>query len=302
MNPTGHLSQLRASDRAAERGARVAALTLTHPTSIRLSFLTGFVLDGLPGWREVLSLPVPDRLKALRDPAVRRRLDEQAHSEEAGILAGLANWSILELVETFAPENKPLTGRRVGDIADERGVDPFDALLDVVVADELRTGLMPPVFGNGDEDWALRAEVWRDPRVIVGGSDAGAHLDMMCGAVYSTSLLGEAVRARQLLPLEEAIRLLTDVPARFYGVRDRGRIAEGWHADLVLFDPERIGHGPIHTREDLPGGSWRLYAEAEGVERVMVNGVDIVAGGRATGDTPGTLLRSGRDTETVAIA
>jgi N-acyl-D-aspartate/D-glutamate deacylase len=301
INPTGHLSQLRASDEAASRGARVAALTLPHPTSIRLSFLTGFVLDGLPGWREVLSLPVPERLVALSDPAVRRRLDEQAHSPEAGVLAGLANWSILELVETFAPENKLLTGRRVGDIASERGVAPFDALLDVVVADELRTGLAPPVFGDSDSDWELRASVWRDPRVIVGGSDAGAHLDMMCGAVYSTSLLGGAVRARGLLSIEEAIRLLTDVPARFYGVRDRGRIADGYFADLVLLDPERIGHGPVHTRVDLPGGAWRLYAESDGVERVMVNGIDIVVDGEATGDTPGTLLRSGRDTESVAI-
>jgi N-acyl-D-aspartate/D-glutamate deacylase len=122
---------------------------------------------------------------------------------------------------------------------------------------------------------------------------------MMCGAVYSTSLLGEAVRDRGLVPLEEAVRLLTDVPARYYGVRDRGRIADGWIADLVLFDPATIGHGPIHTRDDLPGGAWRLYADAHGVERVLVNGVEIVHGGEPTGATPGTLLRSGRDTDTV---
>ena len=299
LNPTGHESQLAASDRVAERGGRLVALTMPQPMRLRLSFATGFVLDGLPGWREVLSLPKAERLRALSDPEVRRRMDAQAHSPEAGVLAGLANWPILELAETFAPENAPYTGRRVGDVAAERGVDPFDALLDVVVADELRTGLQPPAFGESDADWALRAEVWRDPRVIVGGSDAGAHLDMMCGAVYSTALLGEAVRRRGLLALEEAVRLLSDVPARYYGLVGRGRIEPGFAADLVLFDPATIGPRPVVTRDDLPGGASRLYAEADGIEAVLVNGVEIVRDGAATGATPGTLLRSGRDTATV---
>jgi N-acyl-D-aspartate/D-glutamate deacylase len=301
INPTGHVTQLAASDRARERGARIAALTLPSPMRLRLSFETGFILDGLPGWREVLSLPREQRLRALSDPATRRRLDEQAHSPEAGMLAGLANWSILQVAETFSPETAPDEGRRVGEIAAERGVEPFDALLDIVCADGLRTGLMPPVFGDSDRDWELRAEVWRDPRVIIGGSDAGAHLDMMCGAVYSTSLLGEAARDRELLTIEEAVRLLTDVPARYYGLRHRGRVEEGWRADLVLLDPSTVGHGAIHTREDLPGGAWRLYAEATGIEVVLVNGVEIVRGGEATGATPGTLLRSGRDTATAPL-
>src|SRR5207253_312335 len=134
------------------------------------------------------------------------------------------------------------------------------------------------------------------------GSDAGAHLDMMCGAIYSTSLLGEGVREHKLLSLEEAIHQLTDVPARLYGLKGRGRVAEGWAADLVIFDPERIAHRRERTVADLPGGASRLIAEAEGVERVLVNGVTVVRGGEFTGDLPGTLLHSGRDTETVSAA
>ena len=103
---------------------------------------------------------------------------------------------------------------------------------------------------------------------------------MMCGAVYSTAMLGEGVRRRNLLSWEEAIRQLTDVPARLYGLRHRGRVATGWWADLVVLDPERIGHGPEHTRDDLPGGASRLYAEAEGIEHVLVNGVEVVRGPR----------------------
>jgi N-acyl-D-aspartate/D-glutamate deacylase len=299
LNPTGHERQLAASDTAAARGGRVVALTLPHPMSIRLSFLTGFVLDGLPGWRETLHLPLPERLVALGDPDVRERLAAGAASREAGLLRGLANWPVLSFAECFTPATKRHEGRSVGDVAAELGQEPFDTLLDVVIADELRTGLRPPVFGASDADWELRAQVWRDPRTVIGGSDAGAHLDMMCGAIYSTSLLGEAVRQRGLMSWEEAVHQLTDVPARLYGLRDRGRIAEGWHADLVVFDPETVGHGPERTATDLPGGAWRLVADATGVEQVYANGVAIVRDGRATGATPGTLLRSGRDTVSV---
>ena len=301
-NPDFHNHQLDASDKAAARGGRVIALTLPHVMRIRLSFLTGFVLDGLPGWRETLHLPVAERGRALADPEVRRRLKAGADSPEAGMLRGLAKWDRLHLAETFAPETAQFAGRSVGDVAAERGVDPFDALLDIVVADELRTGLHPALPEGGADDWQMRAEVWRDPRTIVGGSDAGAHLDMMCGAIYSTSLLGSAVRDRRLLTMEEAIHQLTDVPARLYGLRDRGRIEAGAKADLVLFDPETVGHGPDRTRNDLPGGAARLYAEATGIARVIVNGVEVATDGVATGASPGTLLRSGRDTETVHAA
>ena len=166
MNPTGHESQLAASDHAADRGGRVVALTLPHSMRLRLSFLSGFVLDGFPGWREVLSLPVPERMAALSDPAVRHRLDAGANSDEAGLLRGLANWRSLEVIEAFAPENRAYEGRTIGQIIDDRGgdLDPFDVLLDIVVADELRTGLRPSGLKDTESDWQLRAEVWRDPR------------------------------------------------------------------------------------------------------------------------------------------
>jgi N-acyl-D-aspartate/D-glutamate deacylase len=113
----------------------------------------------------------------------------------------------------------------------------------------------------------------------------------MCGAIFSTSLLGDGVRRRGLLSWEEAVHQLTDVPARLYGLRDRGRVASGYFADLMIFDPERIGHGPERTRADLPGGASRLYAESTGMEHVLVNGTEIVTAGDFTGETPGTVLR-----------
>src|SRR5262245_42807338 len=105
-------------------------------------------------------------------------------------------------------------------------------------------------------------------------------------------------RDRELIPLEDAVRLLTDVPASLYGIVDRGRVVEGASADLMIFDPDAIGSGPVHWREDLPGGAGRLYAEAEGMAHVLVNGTEIVRGTELTGALPGTVLRSGRDTRT----
>jgi N-acyl-D-aspartate/D-glutamate deacylase len=299
LNPVGHEAQLAASDYAAERGGRVVALTLPHSMRVRLSFLSGFVFDGLPGWRPVMALPIHERKKALADPGVRRRLAEGANSEEAGVLRFLANWGQLVLVETHAPENRRYEGRRVADVAEERGGDPFDVLLDIVLADELRTGLTPSGIRETADDWKLRAEVCRDPRTAIGGSDAGAHLDMMCGAIYSTALLSHGVREFGVISMEEAVHQLSEVPARLYGLADRGRIADGYAADVVLFDPDRVGYQTERIRDDLPGGSWRLYAEATGVHQVLVNGVAVVDEGSFTGAVPGTLLRAGRDTNTV---
>jgi N-acyl-D-aspartate/D-glutamate deacylase len=292
--------QLEASTVASKAGARVVALTLPHTMSLRLSFEHGAILDGLPGWREFFATPIDERIRALSDPEVRRAMDERAQSDEAGVLRYLAGWARLVIAETFAPEQQRLEGRTVGEVAAEWGMDPWDAMCRVLVSDGLRTGFAVPI-PESDEDWKARAEVWRDPRAVVGGSDAGAHLDTMCGAVYSTSLLGDGVRKRRLLPIEEAVRLLTDVPARLYGLTDRGRVAEGWWADLVVLDPERIGPGPMRTRHDLPGGASRLYAEATGIEHVLVNGTEVVTGDRLTGALPGRVLRSGADTRTPAL-
>jgi N-acyl-D-aspartate/D-glutamate deacylase len=293
-------AQLEASDRAAEQGGRVLALTVPAVMQLHLNFRSGFLFDALPGWGPTMALPDEEKTRALTDPDVRRQLRESAESD-TGLFRAMLRWDRLQIGETFAPENEGLSGRTVADVAAERGADPFDALLDVVVADDLRTVLMPPARGDDPESWQLRSQAWRDPRVVIGASDAGAHLDMLATFSYSTSLLA-ANRAHALLPLEEAVHLLTDVQARLYGIRDRGRIAEGWHADLVVFDEDRVGPGPVHTRHDLPAGAGRLYAEAEGIEHVLVNGTEIVAGGALTGDRPGTLLRSGQDTETVEVA
>ena len=142
--------------------------------------------------------------------------------------------------------------------------------------------------------------MWRDPRTVIGGSDAGAHLDMMCGAIYSTALLAHGVREFGVVSLEEAVHQLSDVPARLYGLRDRGRIADGGVADAVALRPRATSATrPSASATTFPAARGACYAEATGVEQVLVEGVTVVDDGDFTGATPGTLLRAGRDTRTV---
>jgi N-acyl-D-aspartate/D-glutamate deacylase len=292
--------ELSASDLGAKAGARIIALVNPGPMQSRRSFFTGFVLDAIPDWKPVLELPLDERMAALRSPEVRARLIDGTRRADPR-LTEICDFPHYVIEETVAAENASLRGRMVADIAAERGTDPFDTILDVVLADGLRTTLLQPEWGADKTSWDYRSQIWRDPRVVLGASDAGAHLDTLSTFFYTTDLLGPSVRDHQRIGLEEAVNLITDVPARLYGLRDRGRIAEGWYADLVVFDPATIGHGPVHTRNDLPGGASRLFAEATGIAHVFVNGVEVLRDGSYTGAVPGALIRGGRDTDPVTL-
>jgi len=294
--------QLAALDEAAARGARIVALTMPTIPGMSASFGRHSALHSMPGWGFVMGLPVPERIEKLRDPAVRREMDELAHSKQAGVFAGLAGWKGYRIGTTHSAETQGLAGRTVGEIAAERGTDAFDTLLDIAVADELKTIVWPSQPGDDEPSWAMRAEVWKHPHAILGGSDAGAHLDRMCGAHYFTVFLADTLRGRKLVSLERAVEMLTRVPAELFGLRERGVVREGFHADLVLFDPETVGAAELCEREDLPGGCARLTADSVGIRRVFVNGRTSIVDGKPTQELAGRVLRSGRDTHTVAVS
>lgn len=291
--------QLEAGDRAKELGGRVVALTMPAIVPMNMSFLNYCALFMIPGWGEVMGLAPAERMEQLRDPAVRASLNEKARSKDAGVFRRLASWGAYVIGDTYSPQNDGLKMRKVGDIAAERGQETFDCLLDIVLADDLRTVLWPIASDGDDESWRMRADLWSDERAMLGGSDAGAHLDRMCGAPYTTRFLADTLRGRKLVSLERAIHMLTQAPAELFGLKDRGTVTEGRHADLVLFDPETVAAEPATMVDDLPGGTSRLTAGSIGVKHVFVNGVETVRDDAATGATPGTVLRSGRDTATV---
>ncbi|MCU1373914.1 MAG: Aminoacylase [Actinomycetia bacterium] len=293
-------AKLEAGDVARERGGKVVALTIPHSFGVRLSFASGFVLDAVPGWEEAMLLPRDEKLALFRDKAARDALNDKAQAP-GNPMGTLCNWSTKVIYDVVAPENKQYEGRTVGEIAAEQGRDPWDTLVDIVLADELLTSFGTEAVPASDDDWKARVGFWRDSRAVIGASDAGAHLDLLASFNYATVLLGEAVRERQALSLEEAIHLITDVPAQLYGLVDRGRLQEGWNADVVVLDPATVQSDTVAMRFDLPGGAGRLYAGAKGIEHVLVNGEAIVRDGVLTESRSGTLLRSGRDTRTPSL-
>ncbi|MFN8018221.1 MAG: amidohydrolase family protein [Acidimicrobiales bacterium] len=294
--------QLSASDRAAEKGGKIVALTLPVQVPMNMSFLNHCGLFLIPGWKDVLGLPVPERIEKLLDPEVQATMLAQSAAPEAGVFRRLADFANYIIGDTYAEANEGLKGRRVADVAAERGKEPFATLIDIVVADDLRTVLWPIPPDGDDASWELRRQTWDDGRAILGGSDAGAHLDRMCGGNFPTRFLGDTLRGRKLVSVERAVQLMTQVPAELFGLVDRGLVAEGYHADLVVVDPETVGSELAELVHDLPGGSPRLTADPIGVKLVFVNGRLVVVDGQATGELAGSVLRSGRDTTTVATS
>jgi len=292
-NPAVVDAKLKISDEARAAGGEIIALTTAAPMNLIINLQSGFIFDMFETWDELFRLPIEERIARLSNPEIRRELDRLARKSPQ--LAHITRWGDLTISTSL---DAKLVGRTVGEVAAERGVEPFDALLDIAIADDLKTGFLAAGSGSSDEAWRRRGEVWKDPRTVIGASDAGAHLDMIDTFAFSSMVLSEGVRERKLLSLEQAVHQLTQVPAELLGLRERGLLRPGWRADVVVFDPATVAAGPIYMREDLPGDQMRLYADAIGVEHVVVNGQQIVEHGQHTGRLPGQVLRSGRDTAT----
>jgi len=180
-------------------------------------------------------------------------------------------------------------GPTVGELAAASGAHPLDVVLDTTLDDGLATRFTV-VFGNDDVE--LLGELLRDERTLVGLSDAGAHASQLCDACYSTHLLGHWVRERRALTLEDAVWRLTGHPHRAFRIAERGLVREGFHADLVAFDPDRVGCTPVERVYDQPGDADRLVVRSTGVEHTWVNGTPTRREGEdLPGAVPGQLLR-----------
>jgi len=298
--PDLHARQMRAADVAAARGGRVVAMMTPQNGAIRHDFEPGYVFRALPGWDGLFALAPEARRRALADPATRADLERTVAEATEGLALVVRNWPAYRVAEVDDPTQAGLVGRSLADLAAEWGVSPFAAMCEAVVRGGITTGFVRPQFAADDEwSWAVRRELLTDPRVLLQASDAGAHLDMMCGAAFPAEAWAELVRDRGLFSPEAMVHQLSGRPAALYGLRDRGRIAPGAHADLVVLDPDGFGPTAMETRRDLPGGAARLHVGAAGMAHVLVAGTPVVRDGAMTGARPGRLLRSGRDTVTV---
>jgi N-acyl-D-aspartate/D-glutamate deacylase len=289
--PQWHEPMLAASSYAAERGAEVIALSIPDVARLRLSFSNGMILQAFEGWSELFAMRHAERRAALQNPEWRARM-RYGLAQSAGLYARFIDFGSMLIGEATSPQNAPLNGLTVAEVAQRRGGDVFDTALDLSIEEDLHVGFWPPPDGDDAESWKLRAATWQRADVLVGGGDAGAHLDAIDSFNYPGVLAGPVVRDRGLLTLEEAVRLMTSVPARRFGFRDRGTIRPGAAADLVVFDRATFGPGPLELRADLPGRALRLYSEATGLHHVVVNGSSIVRDGVPTDAMPGQVLRA----------
>ena len=290
--------QLASADVAAAAGAVVVPMMIPHNFRVRTDLAESDVgFRSLPAFDRLFDLSPTARLAALADPDVRRQLHQSLSEAPIGVTAMFRDSLSDHVVsDSGAAAVQDCVGRPVSELAAESGRSVLDVMLDLAVASELDVGFVRHLVPTATPaQRATRARVLRDPRVVLGASDGGAHLRGVINAEYSTASFAELVRDEAVFSVEELVHEFTDVPARLYGLTDRGRVAVGGHADLVLFDPARIGASPVHLARDLPGGAARLLSHGLGIESVIVAGTEVVHGGRYTGQAAGRVLRAGTD-------
>ncbi|HEX9686157.1 MAG TPA: amidohydrolase family protein [Burkholderiales bacterium] len=259
---------------------------LTRPFVFDMNLRRPFMLTEMSTARPLFDAAFEKQVAIYADPAFRAAFkDELKQGRKWG---GVVRSSTV--VSVVNPELRKYEGRTVGEIADECGQDPNDAFFDLAVADNLQVKFVVP---RANTDPEQLADMVRDSRTLIGLSDAGAHLDMLCESGYPTYLLGHWVREKRALTLERAVQRITSEPADFFGFRDRGRLQAGAAADIVVFDEGTV-NSPLRPTavKDLPAGGTRLYCRAEGISRVIVGGRELYRDGRHTGALPGKVLRS----------
>jgi N-acyl-D-aspartate/D-glutamate deacylase len=284
-----HLKIMEANDAARSKGIEVWPQVSCRPLTFQMNLREPFTFNMRPAFKELMDAPLEARLAAYRDPAWRAKAWEQL----AGPGRSLgSNLDALTVAESSA--HHELIGRRVVELAEERGVNALDVMLEISLDENLETRFTS-VLANNDPE----AIAWLLPQdtVLLGLADSGAHVSQLCDACFATDLLGNWVREKEVMPLERAIYKLTGEPAGVYGFENRGTIAEGNAADIVVFDANTVAPGPLRRIRDFPADGERLVADQpEGVRHVVVNGTVIredekeVAG--ALESRPGKLLRS----------
>jgi len=288
--PGGHRKQLDLAAEQRKSGALVFPQVSCRPLNFEFTFAEPFIFDVMKFMNELAAADAASpgaRRRAYADPAWREKLRSE-------VTPLFRNWWD-RVVIAWAPSARELEEQPLADAARKLGKDPVDLAMDLALANDLGARFRMAVM-NFDEKEV--AELITDPNTIIALSDAGAHANQLCDACYSTHLLAHWVRGNGTFTLEQAIHNLTQRPAELFGITDRGVLAEGRPADVVVFDPATVGPGPLQRVYDLPAGADRLVAQAHGIDAVIVNGTLIRRDGKdavaANDKLPGRLLRHGR--------
>ena len=267
-------------------GYQAYGLSHTVPLVRHFELKNCQVFDEFPTWKNLMFLPVEVRKQAFADPETRQKL--RADLADPRPTNFHRRWDIVRVEKVVKPENQKYAGKTIAELGAMRNQDPLDAFLDLSLEEDLGT-----VFWNANNggDSNAMGEILRSPYVLVGTSDAGAHVQFGADFGYGTILLGLWVRERQVMTLEQAIHKLTFHVASIFGLQDRGLLRPGYAADLAIFNPNTVNSHEPEWANDYPAGSKRLIQRSEGMHYTIVNGTVIHEDGRMSGELPGQVLR-----------
>jgi N-acyl-D-amino-acid deacylase len=264
---------------------------LTNPNSL---------FAGMPTWDKVMALPYAQRMQAFRESETRRLLSAEAvegtvaqerpGTDRRGRARGFFNrrWDLVQVFMTHHARNRGLEGKSVMQIAEAQGKSVMDAFLDLSLDEELQTFF---IGVDRNTDPAAQKQILGSPYTVIGTSDGGARPHSADRHEYSTHLLEHWVRKQQVMTLEEAVHRLTGRTALMHDMHDRGFVAAGKIADLVVFDPDTIASKPREPVNDLPAGGTRVKRDAVGIDYVVVNGTVLLDKGELTDALPGQIVR-----------
>jgi N-acyl-D-amino-acid deacylase len=276
-------------DAAWQQGVEVWPQVSCRPLVFQMNLEEPFTLNTRPSFSKLMGLDHGERLAAYRDPGWREDTWEEVSGGRGGFPV---NWPAISVAES--PSHPELIGRGVVEVAQQWACTPLDVMLDVSLADDLKTRFWS-VLANDDAEGIA----WLLPRdnVLLGLADSGAHVSQLCDACFATDLLGNWVRERNVMPIERAIHKLTGEPAAVYGLAERGTLEVGKAADVCVFDPDTVAPGPLRRVVDFPADGERLTADRPvGMTHVLVNGVPIRTDGEVSVEgldrRPGVVLRS----------
>ena len=285
--PGSHRGFLEASEKLTAQGLEVYPQVTCRPLNFEFQFSAPFPFESLPFFKQVSQADHEGKKRIYADEAFR----VEFRVKKPGGITG--KWE--DSVVSDCPQDPSLNERNIAELAAERGVHPADLVLDLALESNLDARFRMAIF-NTDEEAV--AELLNHPGVILGLSDAGAHASQLCDACFSTHLLSHWTREKEVLDLEQAVRLLTSRSADVFGIKDRGRLQVGLAGDLAVFDPDTVGCSKLRRVYDLPGGGDRLVADATGMRAVVVNGetvrLDDADAVDPEGALPGRVLRKGR--------
>jgi N-acyl-D-amino-acid deacylase len=273
-----------------EDGLPIYAMTQAKPFQNRYTLLDAQCFDEFPTWKSAMFTSIPARKQMFADPDIRKKLRAEAIEDQSPSVFP-RRWDVIFVDHVKLAKHKPFEGKTVQEIARAQGKDGLDCFLDISLDEDLETRF---VHTNTQGDPQAVCEILKHPAVMIGQSDAGAHMGYDARFGYCTAFLGRWVRDHRIMKLEEAVSKLTFRVASIFGLSDRGLIRPGFAADIVVFDPATINTLEPEYVQDLPGNETRMIQRAAGVHHTVVNGQIVIENGVPTGACPGEVLRPKR--------